>query len=192
MSEWLASGPAMDSAMGRKRVPYPGASRNAQHNLQIASEDLLRKPAMTQRTWHEVNEGDRLPDVHFPLTVTRLVMAAGANRDFYPIHHNAEFARETGATDMYANIFFLQGMWERSVREFIGPAGHLRSITGFSMKAFNTPGQTLTVEGRVLRKWLEADAGLVEIELLSRSASGVSVGPGRVLVELPLQNRARL
>lgn len=146
---------------------------------------------MTQRTWNDVKEGDRLPDVLFPLTVTRLVMAAGANRDFYPIHHNAEFARETGATDMYANTFFLQGMWERSARDYIGLAGHLRSITGFAMKSFNTPGQTVTVEGRVLRKWMEADAGLIEIEMLSRTPLGVSVGPGKVVVALPLENRAR-
>jgi hypothetical protein len=34
------------------------------------------------------------------------VMAAGANRDFNAIHHNAEVARATGAPDIYANTLF--------------------------------------------------------------------------------------
>jgi len=141
---------------------------------------------MSQRTWPEVMEGQQLAPTEYPLTVTRLVMAAGANRDFNSIHHNAEYARASGATDMYANTFFLQGMWERCVRDFIGSAGIFRSMTGFTMNIFNTPGQTVVVEGRVLRKWLEEDKGLIEIEILSRIPSGVSVGPGRVVAELPL------
>lgn len=141
---------------------------------------------MSARKWDLILVGEKLPEVHFPLTVTRLVMAAGANRDFFPIHHNAEFARATGAPDMYANTFFLQGMWERCVRDFIGPAGRLRSITGFSMKMFNTPGQTIIVEGKVLRKWRDQDRGLVEFELVSRIPAGISVGPGKVVADLPL------
>lgn len=142
---------------------------------------------MTQRTWHDVVEGEHLADVAYPLTVTRLVMAAGANRDFFPIHHNPEFARASGAPDIYANTFFLQGMWERCVREYIGTAGRMHSLTGFTMNSFNTPGQTVVVEGRVTRKWQEEGAGLVEIEIATRNAAGsVSVGPGRVVASLPL------
>lgn len=142
---------------------------------------------MTQRTWNEVAEGDRLPELHVPLTVTRLVFAAGGNRDFFPIHHNAEYARGGGAPDMYANTFFLQGLWERALRGYIGMAGTIRSLTGFTMNIFNTPGQTLVVEGTVLRKWQEDGRGLVEIEMLTRIPAGVSVGPGKWVVELPLQ-----
>src|SRR5262245_43275501 len=105
---------------------------------------------MKQRTWHDAHEGERLADAVYPLTVTRLVMAAGANRDFFPMQHNTEFAQASGATDMYANTFFLQGMWERCVRDYIGPAGKLCSMAGFTMNSFNTPGQTVVVEGRVL------------------------------------------
>ena len=47
-------------------------------------------------------------------------------------------------------------------------------------------GQTVTVEGLVERKWIEAGAGLVELSMQSRTERGVTVGPGRVVVELPL------
>ena len=145
---------------------------------------------MTQRYWDDIAEGDSLDPVHFPLTVYRLVMAAGANRDFNAIHHNAEVARASGAPDIYANTLLLQGMWERAVRQYIGLAGVIVRQSGFRMRIFNCPGDTVTVRGRVERAW-RGDAtsatGLIEIEVWSENAKGVSVGPGRVRATLPLR-----
>ena len=79
-------------------------------------------PDWVQRYWEDVHEGDELPTQEFPITIARLIIEAAANRDFWPLHHNSEFARASGAADMYANNIFLQGMWERSAREYIGLA----------------------------------------------------------------------
>lgn len=142
-------------------------------------------PHAVQRCWEDVQEGEPLPTLHFPLTVYRLVMAAGANRDFNAIHHNSAYAQASGAPEMYANNFFLQGMWERSVREYIGLAGVIRKLSGFRMKVFNTVGDTVVVKGQVLRKWRENGQGHVEFEIRSENAQGVSVGPGRIVATLP-------
>ncbi|KFG93520.1 acyl dehydratase [Burkholderia paludis] len=139
-----------------------------------------------QRYWEDVIEGESLDSVAFPLTVYRLVMAAGANRDFNSIHHNSEVARATGAPEMYANNFLLQGMWERTVRQYIGEAGTIRRLNGFRMRLFNTVGDTVVVNGRVARKWCEG-AGFVEFEMWSENAQGVSVGPGRIVAVLPMR-----
>jgi acyl dehydratase len=138
-----------------------------------------------QRWWEDVVEGEELSPVAFPLSVYRLVVAAGGNRDFNAIHHNSDFAKASGAPDMYANTTFLLGMWERAVREFIGLRGRILRINGFRMKIFNVVGQTVTVRGRVRRAWLEGDLGLAELELWSENESGVSVGPGAVTVSIP-------
>jgi hypothetical protein len=114
-------------------------------------------------------------------------MAAGANRDFNAIQHNAEVARATGAPDIYANTLLLQGMWERAVRQFIGLNGVILRQSGFQMRIFNCPGDTVTVRGRVERAWIEDGAGLVDIEIWSENAQGTSVGPGRVRASLPLR-----
>lgn len=140
---------------------------------------------MSQLYWEDVEVGQELSPVSFPLTIYRLVMAAGANRDFNAIHHNSAYARSTGAPDMYANTLFLQGMWERAVRDFIGLSGTIRQLRGFRMKSFNCVGETVTVKGRVLSKARADDAHLVEIEVWSENSSGISVGPGTVLVTLP-------
>jgi acyl dehydratase len=145
---------------------------------------------MTQRTWNDVGVGDALEPVAFPLTVYRLVVAAGANRDFNSIHHNSEYAQASGAPEMYANTLFLQGMWERTLRNYIGPAGTLRRIAGFRMNSFNCVGETVVVKGEVTRKWRDGDVGLVEIRMWSQSGERVSVGPGAVTVTLPLTAEA--
>ena len=145
---------------------------------------------MTQRYWDDVSPGDSIDPVAFPLTVYRLVMAAGANRDFNAIHHNAEVARASGAPDIYANTLLLQGMWERAVRQYIGVAGVIVRQSGFQMRIFNHPGDTVTVRGRVDKVWREAQTdvnGYIEIEVWSENAKGVSVGPGRVRATLPLR-----
>lgn len=143
----------------------------------------MRKPP--QRYWDDVSEGDELAPVAFPLTVFRLVLAAGATRDMSPMHHNTEIARAAGAPDIFANAIFLMGMWERTVREFIGLAGTIRRIDDFRMRGLNSAGDVVDVQGTVVRKWLEDDAGLIEIEVRSKNRDVVTVGPGRVTVTIP-------
>lgn len=139
----------------------------------------------TQRYWEDVSEGDEVPAVEFPLSVYRLIVEAGANRDFNSIHHNTEYAQKTGASEMYANNIFLQGMWERTVREFIGLGGVMKSLKGFRMRIFNTVGETVITRGRVKRKWEEDGEALIDLEIWSEHSRGISVGPGSVVVTLP-------
>jgi acyl dehydratase len=112
-------------------------------------------------------------------------MEVGANRDFNSIHHNSEYARQIGAPEMYANTIFLQGMWERTMREFIGLAGTIKSLAGFRMKIFNTVSDTVVTKGTVKRTWQEREEALVELSIWSENSQGVSVGPGTVVVTLP-------
>lgn len=140
---------------------------------------------MSQRYWEDVQLEEKLEPLAFPLPVYRLVVAAGANRDFNAIHHNSEFAQSTGAPEMYANVLFLQGMWEKAVRNYIGLAGQIHNLTGFRMRIFNCAGDTVTVHGKINRKWQEAGSNLVEIKLWSENSAGISVGPGAMVVSLP-------
>ncbi|GAA3742273.1 acyl dehydratase [Spinactinospora alkalitolerans] len=139
----------------------------------------------TRRLFDDVAVGDELPAVAYPLTVYRLVMAAGANRDFNSIHHNTEYARSTGAEEMYANTSFLLGAWERCVRDWTGPDGVIRSLRGFRMRAFNHVGDTMWVRAEVGETRIEDGAGVVEIAIRCENSAGVSVGPGVVEVALP-------
>jgi hypothetical protein len=86
---------------------------------------------------------------------------------------------------MFCNNFFLQGMWERTVREYIGLRGVIRKIGPFRMRIFNPAGDTVVVKGSVLRKFQQDGQNLVELKIWSENSRGISVGPGSVLVMLP-------
>lgn len=136
------------------------------------------------RTIDDVVIGEELPEIRLPLTVYRLVMAAGSNRDFNSIHHNTEYARSTGVDDMYANTSFLLTSWERLIRNWLGDSGRILNIRGFRMRSFNYVGDTLLVRGEVL----EIHGNEATIKVWCENSGGVSVGPGTVRVSLPAKN----
>ncbi|GAA2853152.1 hypothetical protein GCM10010517_10960 [Streptosporangium fragile] len=138
-----------------------------------------------QRFFEDVAAGDELTGVEYPLNVYRLVMAAGSNRDFNSIHHNTEYARSTGAGEMYANTSFLLSAWERCVRDWMGLGGEIRSIRDFRMRSFNVVGDTMWVRAHVAGKRLEGDAGVVDVAIRCENSNGITVGPGTVEVVLP-------
>jgi len=125
------------------------------------------------RSIQGVAVGDEIDPISIPITLQRLVMEAGANRDFSLIHHDREVARATGASDAYANTFFLAGMFERLLREWMGPAGQLNKIVNLRMSAFNVVGDTLTVAGTVTA--IDVDTAKVSIALRCATQSGETV-----------------
>lgn len=142
------------------------------------------------RYFEDVEVGEDLPILSLPINVYRMVMSAGATRDFNAIHHNSEYARASGAEEIYANSGFLLGMWERCVRDWMGQEGVMKSIHGFSMKAFNYVGETTSVIGRVVSADVINDEGVVTVELRSENSRGLTVGPGTVTVVLPRRQGA--
>jgi hypothetical protein len=150
--------------------------------------------ATSQRAFNDVSAGDALTPVEFPLSLYRLVVAAGGNRDFNSIHHNRGYAVASGAPDAYASTFFLMGAWERVVRDYIGSAGTIRSITNFRMRKFNLVGSVMVVAGHVVETRPDPEdhrRGIVVLELASRVGDDITVGPGRVEVTMPREGADR-
>lgn len=131
----------------------------------------------------DVRADDRVDTATYPLPLYRLVMEAGANRDFNSIHHNRDYARSTGAPDAYANTLFLMGMWERAVRDWVGSGATIQAIRGFRMGRFSTTGTTCVVSGKVTA--VDLATQLVTFTIATTVEAEVTVGPGEVDVWLP-------
>ena len=116
------------------------------------TEKLAKAPAV----------GDVLPAIEIPITLQRLVMEAGANRDFSLMHHDSAVAQSAGASAAFANTFFLMGMFERLVRNWAGSCIRFKKIGPLKMLNFNVVGDTLLFRGKVVavdevergEKWL--------------------------------------
>ena len=120
-----------------------------------------------------IEVGAELPAIAIPVTLQRLVMEAGANRDLSLIHHDSQVARATGAPDAFANTFFLMGMFERLMREWAGPSARIRKIGPLKMMIFNAVGDTVHFRGRV--ESIEEQQGIVSLDMWADSERGKTV-----------------
>ncbi len=139
--------------------------------------------ALSELFFEDVREGMETTTFSLPLTVQRLVMEAGVNRDFAPIHHDREVARATGAPDMYANTMLLQAIFEAMLRTWMGLGGRLRRLA-FSMRIFNCAGDQVTARGRVTCVREVDGEGRVDVEVWIETHRGVTV-TGDATVSLP-------
>ena len=137
-----------------------------------------------QLSFEEVEIGKEIPPVSIPITLQRLVMEAGANRDFSPIHYDGEIAQATGAPDAYANTFFILAMFERSLREWAGLRGTIRKIGPFRMKMFNCVDDVMTYKGKVKDKYQENGNNIVKLDIWCETHKGQTV-TGEAIVMLP-------
>jgi uncharacterized protein len=87
-----------------------------------------------------------LPELVVRVTPTVVVATALATRDFYPVHHDRDFAERGGAKDIFLNILTTTGMVQRYVTDWAGPDAVVRAISvrlGVPCYA----GDTLTFSG---------------------------------------------
>jgi hypothetical protein len=126
-----------------------------------------------------VAEGDEIPAIVLPITLQRLVMEAGSNRDFSLMHHDASVARATGAPDAFANTYFLMGMFERLMRDWAGPRARIRKIGPLRMMIFNAVGDTVQFNGVV--EAVDGVAGTVALDMWVESDRGKTVTAKAIL-----------
>jgi acyl dehydratase len=96
-------------------------------------------------TW---SPGSALNEKTIDLTLRRSVQAVGATRDLYPVHHDLEFARASGAEGIFFNTMFLQAFVGRCVCEWFGNDAFLRRLE-IAMRGSNYVGRTLSAKGEV-------------------------------------------
>lgn len=124
-------------------------------------------------SFDSVTVGDEIGPIAIPITLQRLVMEAGANRDFSLIHHDKEVAQATGASDAYMNTFFIAGMFERLLREWMGHKGRLNKMQNLRMNGFNCVGETIGFKGVVDN--LDEQTKRVVVSLSGETGIGVTV-----------------
>jgi uncharacterized OB-fold protein/acyl dehydratase len=88
-----------------------------------------------------------LPELVLGVTPTFIVATAIATRDFYPVHHDRDFAVQGGSKDIFLNILTTTGLVQRYVTDWAGPEAIVRSIS-IRLGAPCYAGDTLTFSGR--------------------------------------------
>jgi acyl dehydratase len=105
--------------------------------------------------------GGQADCVVVPATPTQIISGALATRDFYPVHHDRDFARAHGNRDFLMNILTTNGLLARIVGEWTSQAPLIRLVTRLVAPAYAHDG--LRVTGTI------ADAGPGWAELTVRA-----------------------
>jgi len=89
-----------------------------------------------------------LPELTLDVTSTMIVSTAIATRDFYPVHHDRDFAMRGGGKDIFLNILTTTGLVQRYVTDWAGPDALVRAVS-IRLGAPCYAGDTLTFSGHV-------------------------------------------
>lgn len=132
----------------------------------------MTKPvaAVAGLSFEDVREGQELPSVVLPVTLSRCVMDAAATRDFFPGHHDRDYARGQNARDAYLNTMFLHGFVDRVVTDWAGPTARVRRRT-LRMIAPVCSGDTMQARATVVR--CDAAAAVVDVDVWIHTEQGL-------------------
>ncbi|NDU77018.1 acyl dehydratase [Actinomadura sp. DSM 109109] len=108
-----------------------------------------------------------------------IVATAIASRDYQDVHHDPSLAAERGSRDVFMNILTTNGLVDRYVTSWAGPAAVVKAIR-IRLGAPNYPGDTMVLTGTVTGR---RPGGRVEVEVRGVNAIGPHV-TGTVVVQL--------
>ncbi|MFI8376099.1 MaoC family dehydratase [Pseudomonas helleri] len=133
------------------------------------------------KRFDDVRPGEALPPLAIPITVGLVTGGAIATRDYFPGHHDLHAAQALGSPHIFMNILTTNGLVQRYVEEWAGPAARFASLK-IKLGAPNYPGDCMTFNGAVTGQ--DAATRTVEITLSGKNSMGNHV-TGTVALVLP-------
>lgn len=131
------------------------------------------------RTVADVTVGEALPELSIPITRTLIVATAIASRDYQDVHHDPSLANDRGSKDIFMNILTSNGLVDRYVTSWAGPASVVKKIK-IRLGSPNYPGDTMVMTGSVAA----VEGRQVEVSVRGQNSLGSHV-TGTVVVQLP-------
>lgn len=141
------------------------------------SEPVLK---FSELKFSELREGQTLPALHVPVTVTSVMAGAIATRDYQPVHHDLERARALGSESVFHSTHTTAAYLERLVLQWAGPNAFLKSLK-LRLGVPCYAGDELVLTGRISA--LDAATQRVTVAASGSNARGEHVS-AQLVVEL--------
>jgi acyl dehydratase len=134
--------------------------------------------------WDDVAEGEALPKISMHVPYVKVILNAAATNDYFPGHHDPEYARAQGQRNIYLNTMAIEGFIDRVATDWAGPHAFIRKRQ-MQMRASIYAEDTMYGEGAVTKRYQDAAGrNLVEAEIKISTDEGLRV-PAVVTLELP-------
>lgn len=125
-------------------------------------EQHTERDATTSRSIDDISIGDTLTPFEFDITYRKVVHNVAATRDFFPGHHDPEYARMQGNETIYLNTMAFHGLVDRLALGWAGPEWQVAERT-IEMGGSAQAGDTVEMRGEVTNvsdHTVEIDAGV--------------------------------
>jgi acyl dehydratase len=146
-----------------------------------------------QRYFEDIGEDETLPTTRDHISYRRIIMNPGATWDYFPGHHDTEYASQKGQPTIYVNTMHFMGFIDRLATEWAGPESFI-TRRWMAMRRSIYAGDTMVGEGRVTGKRSETSDGrtryLVDLDIMVKNQDGLECCPAAVTVELPSRSSA--
>jgi len=119
-----------------------------------------------------------------PITRLQIAKFAGASGDFNPSHVDEDIARDVGGMGgVFAHGMIGMGFIGQMLTDWLWD----RPLRMFSTRALTIvrPGDSLTCYGRVVRKWVEDEDNLIELDVGARNQHAEVTHAGKAIALLP-------
>ncbi len=137
-----------------------------------------------QAYFEDYNEGDSIPELTKNPSTQQLVQWAAGSGDFYQIHYDQDFARNTGLNGIIVHGALKHAFLGDLLHRFAGAEGQVKRVA-CSYRGMDVPAMEYTLKGTVTRKYSEGEKNYVELEIWGENAEGQKTTPGTGVVTLP-------
>ena len=137
-----------------------------------------------ERYWEDVTVGDELPGFSVELDATQMVLQVSGSQDWNIVHHDTEFAKDSGMQGIFYNTGWTTGMLGRLLTDWAGRSGWVEKLS-FQMRGMNGTGAVVRAHARVTGKRMEESRALIDLDIyLENDQVGITT-PGKATVRLP-------
>ena len=134
--------------------------------------------------FEDVDEGDEIPQLVKNCSTQQLVVWAGASGDFYQIHYDQDFARNTGLDNIIVHGALKNAFLGQLLHDWVAPEGAVKEF-GCQYRGMDYPDQDIVCKGVVTRTYVEGNHHLVELDIWTENPDGQRTSPGTATVVLP-------
>lgn len=145
-----------------------------------------------QRDWTDIVEGAALPEIRDTMSFTRVASALSATLDYFPVHHDPNYARDKGHPNVLLSTIQIMGLVDRAVTDWTGPESFIRRRS-VRLSAPIYPDDQVRIFGHVLAKHLEwrgSSGHFVDFAVTIEKADAVRCCDAEVTIELPVEGSA--
>jgi len=136
-----------------------------------------------QLYWEDVEPEQEIPGFSIEINATRIVLQVSGSQDYYPAHHDRDFAKSSGLKDVFVNTRFLQTALGRVISDWTGPEGWLSKFK-MKMEKMILFGDTMTCRGKVTTKYIKDGTHYVECDVWAENQREVAT-TAQAVITLP-------